>query len=147
MSLDPGARCAKHPAVAAVDTCQRCGAFVCGECTNIRDEDVYCADCVKLLDRRIPSRAPGALALTIGALFSQVVAALLPFGFYLGAFVLVGGSAIALALMLRERGDGDPRARKLTYRLAWAALAFNGLIAIGLVAMLMLAMLSGGAGR
>ncbi len=46
-----GARCAQHPETAAVDVCQRCGAFVCAECTEIRDEDVYCTKCIPQLDK------------------------------------------------------------------------------------------------
>jgi hypothetical protein len=40
-----GARCATHASVAAVDLCQRCGRFLCGECVELVGEDAYCADC------------------------------------------------------------------------------------------------------
>lgn len=39
------ARCARHPEAPAVDTCQRCGAFVCGDCLELREGRGYCPDC------------------------------------------------------------------------------------------------------
>lgn len=38
-------RCANHPEVVAVDTCIRCGAFVCGECLELLGEEPFCPNC------------------------------------------------------------------------------------------------------
>ena len=40
-----GARCATHAEVAAVDVCQRCGKFLCGDCIELVSDDSFCADC------------------------------------------------------------------------------------------------------
>lgn len=45
-----GAHCGKHPAVAAVELCARCGTFLCGDCVEyVRDEIAACSDCAPLL--------------------------------------------------------------------------------------------------
>lgn len=46
--MDPtasSALCARHPQTPAVDTCQRCGSFVCGACLELREGKGYCPDC------------------------------------------------------------------------------------------------------
>jgi hypothetical protein len=45
-----GAHCGKHPEVAAVELCTRCGTFLCGDCVEyVRDETAACSDCAPLL--------------------------------------------------------------------------------------------------
>ena len=46
------AHCAAHPGVIAVDTCQRCGRFVCGECVTLERDESYCPDCAPKAKRR-----------------------------------------------------------------------------------------------
>jgi hypothetical protein len=41
----PGARCAHHPERAALDVCQRCGAFICFDCIRSVTAIVYCQAC------------------------------------------------------------------------------------------------------
>ncbi len=51
MSIEAGARCARHPSV-AVDVCARCGSFVCAMCAEISASDeVYCAECYPKLNK------------------------------------------------------------------------------------------------
>ena len=51
-----GARCATHPDRAASYTCQRCGNFLCFECTRLTAEsgDVFCPTC----EAKAPSTIP-----------------------------------------------------------------------------------------
>ena len=52
-----GAVCARHPEVAAVDVCGRCGAFVCADCVEyLRDATPACEPCARLLDGARPTR-------------------------------------------------------------------------------------------
>ncbi len=75
----PSARCGLHTEVAAVDLCQRCGAFLCGECVELLGEDVLCPACFQRLGGHAPpsrqarlSAALGVLGLVLGpALFTR----------------------------------------------------------------------------
>lgn len=59
MTERSGAVCAKHPGLSAVETCTRCGAFLCAECVEyVQDEKPVCAACAIVL-RGV--RTPGAL--------------------------------------------------------------------------------------
>lgn len=54
-----GAVCAKHGGVSAVETCTRCGAFLCADCVEYVQEDKpVCAACAAVLRS---ARTPGAL--------------------------------------------------------------------------------------
>ncbi len=78
MALTPaaqGARCALHPATAAVDICQRCGGFVCGECLELQGSDVFCQNCFqrsggggKASGRAVASLVLGILGIQCGLL-------------------------------------------------------------------------------
>jgi hypothetical protein len=71
VSLEPaGAQCAKHPGVAAVAPCARCGTFLCGECAEVVGEAAYCEACVLWLRQHgAPSRTVQAvLALNVLAI-------------------------------------------------------------------------------
>lgn len=57
------ATCPRHPAAIAVDACERCGRFVCGECTVLRDERTWCVECAAVPHE--PSRR-ATLALVFG---------------------------------------------------------------------------------
>lgn len=143
MAPPSGALCAKHPEVAAVDVCQRCGLFVCGECVDIRAEDVFCADCARILDRPAPARpkwafafaaAPGpvAIALSYGA---GVIGTLVGIG------LAVPLSSCALALILQERSarraSKSPRGGAF-YPLTWVMLALDLLAMLGFFALIQL---------
>lgn len=54
-----GAVCAKHAGLSAVETCTRCGAFLCAECVEyVQEEQPACAACAQVLRS---TRTPGAL--------------------------------------------------------------------------------------
>ncbi len=130
-----GARCAKHP-VAAVDVCQRCGAFVCGECVNIRAEDVFCGDCARLLDRPRSARAKVALGLAAAPV---PLTAVMSFAFGgigtgIGLGLLIPLSAAAVALLLQERRAQTPRGA--AYLLGWIAVALDALAIAAVLAVL-----------
>lgn len=70
--------CARHPGVAAVDLCARCGAFVCGDCVEYqRDQVPTCLPCLALV-REVPApvRAKGSTALAAGS-FAALLAGFL----------------------------------------------------------------------
>jgi hypothetical protein len=45
MTVASGARCPTHPDAAAVEVCQRCGAFVCAQCLELKGAQVFCPAC------------------------------------------------------------------------------------------------------
>jgi len=113
-----GARCSTHPTVAAVDVCQRCGRFVCGDCANVRNEDLYCSECTPRVDAKPPSTARWALA------FALLPVPLL-FGFRrlhvpLPGFVLAMLAFAVAAKLLSQSRDG-----KAAYWLTWGLQAVN----------------------
>ncbi|MER2560917.1 MAG: DUF4190 domain-containing protein [Myxococcaceae bacterium] len=63
MAPPTGATCPRHPAALAVDVCERCGRFVCGECDVLKDEKTWCVECAAV--PRLPS-ARSTLALVLG---------------------------------------------------------------------------------
>ncbi|MEQ8458382.1 MAG: hypothetical protein RLO52_07635 [Sandaracinaceae bacterium] len=65
--LAKGAKCAAHPAVAAVDLCSRCGSYVCLDCTEPESFETYCPDCYRRSSPRAPAstRATGALVMAL----------------------------------------------------------------------------------
>lgn len=70
-----GARCAQHPDAPAVALCGRCGSFLCGECTELRDETAYCASCVDILKRTGPPsrRVQALIALGVAGLLCCLI--------------------------------------------------------------------------
>jgi hypothetical protein len=130
MAPPTGARCAKHADVAAVDVCQRCGTFVCGECVQIRSEDEFCSDCAKLLDRP-PSRRPRVAflcAILPCPLFVALVSTVPVVGLLLGLAVAVLLFAIGLTVILQERSArarGESSSKGVLYPLTWALLALD----------------------
>lgn len=58
--------CASHPSVIAVDTCQRCGRFVCGDCVTLERDETYCAECAPKAKQR--TKAVVVTALVASAL-------------------------------------------------------------------------------
>jgi hypothetical protein len=65
MPVATGARCATHPEVAAVEICQRCGAFVCGSCLELKGTEVLCTTCFARQAGKPSRRAVAALVLGI----------------------------------------------------------------------------------
>jgi hypothetical protein len=78
MPVATGARCATHPDVAAVEICQRCGAFVCGTCLELQGAEVLCANCFarqggkKASGRAVASLVLGIVGLNCGFVWGVV---------------------------------------------------------------------------
>jgi len=94
--IPAGARCGTHASVAAVDVCQRCGRFLCGDCVELVREEVYCSECAARMDVPASPAAKGALAIT-GAGYLAVA---LAFGLrsallFLVLMIVPGPSSIA----------------------------------------------------
>jgi hypothetical protein len=116
-----GPRCGKHPEVAAVAPCTRCGTFVCGPCTEVLGEAAYCADCVTWLRHNgPPSRVvKGLIGLSIVALLSAPLLCFLP-------VLNVLAAALGLWLPTREldrirRGEGPLRGLRQARVARWLA--------------------------
>ena len=119
----PGARCARHPDVAAVALCARCGGFLCGACTEVRDETAYCEPCLhwRLRNTR-PSRAAAVLLVANLVALGLLLRLLPPV-----ASLLAGGAGALLAVRESRRitrGGGAPRSRLLA-RVLLALSALN----------------------
>lgn len=125
----PGARCARHPDVAAVAVCARCGGFLCGACTEVRDETAYCEPCVEWRVRNTrPSRAAVVLLVANVVALGLLLRLLPPVG-----SLLAGGLGAFLAARESRRitrVGGAPRGRLLVRVLA-------GLSAVNLLAVVL----------
>lgn len=99
-----GAHCGKHPAVAAVEICTRCGTFLCGDCVEyVRDETAACSDCAPLL-RGVKATARAKLAPVLAAvgivgLLTGFVVKGRPGLYFWGASAPLGMLGFALAVM------------------------------------------------
>lgn len=91
-----GPHCPPHER-AAVATCVRCGAFLCGECTELLGEEAYCGACATLVRTRGgPSKGlKRVFALQLAALLAVLVATLLGV-----AVATVGGQSVLGTLNL-----------------------------------------------
>lgn len=102
--------CAKHPDVAAVDVCARCGTFLCGACVEyVRDGVAACTGCraaLALVDASWRARSVPLLALGADVLFYAVPFALRHrregLWLLLGWVVAAGLTGVALVLARRE---------------------------------------------
>lgn len=66
MAVAASAHCAVHPAVPAVEVCERCGAFVCGDCLELHEGHPFCASCFQRLGTTSASKqAVAALIFSI----------------------------------------------------------------------------------
>jgi len=67
--LRPGStRCGNHPDVAAVDTCSRCGTFLCGDCVEYLGETVLCDACYQRLGGDQPGSRSARTAVILGGI-------------------------------------------------------------------------------
>lgn len=96
-----GARCATHVEVAAVDVCQRCGRFLCGECIDLVGDDPYCADCAPRVNVPASKLAKAALLVTavawLGFVLPSLTLRVRPFVLLL---VLVPGPGALAAMVM-----------------------------------------------
>jgi len=90
-----GATCPRHAGVLAVDLCERCGRFVCGDCVSFRGEKTWCSECA-LQPAGASTRATGALIVAVAGFFFCVPLSLL---------AIVLGRLEQLAI---ERGEAPP---------------------------------------
>ena len=101
----PTARCGRHPEVPAVDVCQRCGAFLCGECVELLGEDVLCTACF----RRVGGDAPPSRRAKASVVLSGV-GLVLGLGLGLGAVLgLPGLIGLVIGLIGLVIGRGELR--------------------------------------
>lgn len=68
MPTPVGATCPRHPSALAVDVCERCGRFVCGDCAVLKDEKTSCSECAAV-PHTASARATLALALGLAGFF------------------------------------------------------------------------------
>lgn len=98
--IPSGARCGTHGAVAAVDLCQRCGRFLCGDCVELVRDEVYCADCAARLDLPPGLLAKSALLMTLGAYSAAALLAFAPSPLAFVGLVIVPGPVALAALVV-----------------------------------------------
>lgn len=63
MPTPAGATCPRHAAALAVDVCERCGRFVCGDCAVLKGEKTWCSECAAVPHT---ASARATLALVLG---------------------------------------------------------------------------------
>lgn len=68
MPTPAGATCPLHVGVLAVDLCDRCGRFVCGDCAVLKGEKTWCPECAAV-PHTASSRSTLALVLGIAGFF------------------------------------------------------------------------------
>src|SRR5579871_6794603 len=119
MAVLPGARCANHPAVAAVEICQRCGNFVCGDCLEIQEGQALCPPCFERKKEAGPASARATVSVVLGAL-----------GINCGLVWGIPGLILAhQELAAIERGDSPPGGKYLAKAgkiLGWINVALIG---------------------
>jgi hypothetical protein len=90
-----------HDTVPAVDLCQRCGRFLCGDCVELVEEEVYCVECAPKMKLGASLLARAAL---IVACVAWAVAALSSFNLrtplFLIAFLVVPAPSALAALVM-----------------------------------------------
>ncbi len=138
MSL-AGAHCGKHPAVAAVELCTRCGTFLCGDCVEyFNDETPACAACLPHL-KGVPTSARARLSPVLAVLgVAGLVTGFLVKGrpglVVWAAAIAVGFLGLGLAVMelrLMRASTAVQHGR----RWARAGLALSGVFLLGFFAL------------
>ena len=66
--IEAGARCAVHTDQPAIDTCSRCGNFVCVGCMDVHDYETFCRACSARLGYRGQHSSRAIAALVCGLL-------------------------------------------------------------------------------
>jgi hypothetical protein len=121
-SVSIGAACAAHPQERAIDTCQRCGAFVCGGCQELRQGESYCESCHhRQFGGKASTRAITALVLAILGLNC---------GPFLGIPAVILGTQELAAI---DRGEAPHKGRPLAKGaqiLGWIEIALTVVLAI-----------------
>ena len=118
-------RCGVHADVPAVDTCSRCGSFVCGDCLELIGEEPFCQACYHRKDVTGRASTRATLALLFGATGLLCGA---PFGII--ALVLAWRERIAV-----EQGRSPLSSRTLANvarTLGWISVVLTGVLLLGL---------------
>jgi len=63
-----GARCAVHVDIAAIDTCSRCGNYVCAGCMEIHNYETICGTCAERVGAKGEQSSRATTALVFGLL-------------------------------------------------------------------------------
>lgn len=119
----PGAVCANHPSVHAVETCERCGSFICANCMELEGYDAYCPDCYLKVGTKAPASAMATTAIVLAILSIS------------GCFPLALPAAIIghIELNAIERGDSMPGGRNLAKGAVYVGWIVTGLCVLGLL--------------
>lgn len=119
--------CAIHPDVPAAQTCERCGAFACGNCLEVTDtepQQTLCANCYRnYFGEKASSRAVLAIVLSVLGLSMFCV------------FLGVPGWVLAeQELSAIERGEAPMKGRNLALGAKWLGIITTGVtvLAIGI---------------
>lgn len=142
-----------------MDVCQRCGSFVCSGCIEIRNEDVYCADCAKVLDRPA-SKLSAVLVGLSGAwlLFLLAMAGVVAFSSgrippLLIGFTLIGTAPLAALMValwiverLAQKRETPSRVGQRRLKLAAVLIGINVLVGVAVAGGFVLFVLRQGKG-
>ena len=123
-----GAKCAAHPLREAVDTCARCGSYVCSGCMEVEEWDTFCPDCYARVGKKAPASSMATTALVLAILAMSGCFPLAPIGTILGH--------VELAKI--ERGESLPGGRNLAKGaiwVGWLTTAGTALIVIFIMAL------------
>ncbi len=123
-----GAKCAAHPAREAVDTCTRCGSYVCSGCMEVEGYDTYCPDCYARVGKGAPASSAATTALVLSLLAISGCLPLAPIGAILG-HVEIGKI---------DRGESEPGGRNLAMGaiyVGWAVTALSALLVVFFMAL------------
>lgn len=104
-----GAKCAAHPHLAAVDTCARCGSYVCSTCMEVEEWDTFCPDCYGKVGKKAPASTAATTALVLAILAMSGCLPLAPIGAILGH--------VEIARI--DRGESLPGGRNLAMGAIW----------------------------
>lgn len=123
------ARCSRHVEAPAVDVCQRCGTFVCGDCLELREGEPFCPDCF------MRAKTGGASGRAIAALVLGIIG--LNCAFLPGVVGLVLSQQELAAI---ERGEAPQTGRSLARGarvLGWINVGLLALAACAVVVFLL----------
>ena|SRR5688572_6330180 len=125
--LPAGAVCAVHPDQRAVDTCTRCGNYVCVGCYESDDTGSYCHDCYAKVGTRgqQSTRATTALVLALVALLGSC--------FPLGIPAVILGH---MELSAIANGESPAAGRNLALGavwIGWISIALSMLVVIAVI--------------
>lgn len=116
-AVQTGARCAVHVDIAAIDTCSRCGNYVCAGCMEVQEYETLCNPCAYRVGTKGQQSSRATTALVFGIL--TVSTFCLPLGI---VAVMLGHMELAAI----ERGESPASGRNLAKGgmiLGWISIA------------------------